>query len=48
VQNSKRERAKKQSREEIKAVLKFGQKDRGKCQAILANAVLLVDAGTAA
>jgi hypothetical protein len=31
-----------------KVVLKFGNKDRGKWQAILANAVLLVDAGTAA
>jgi hypothetical protein len=30
------------------AALKFGNKDRGKWQAILANAVLLVDAGTAA
>jgi hypothetical protein len=31
-----------------KAVFKFGQKDRGKWQAIVANAVLLVDAASAA
>jgi len=31
-----------------KAVFKFGQKDYGKRQAIVANAVLVVDAGTAA
>ena len=33
--------------EETKAVFKFGHKDRGKWQAILANAVLVVDAASA-
>jgi len=33
--------------EEIKSVLQFGNKDRGKWQVMFANAVLLVDAASA-
>jgi len=46
VKISKRERAK--AMEEIKSVLQFGNKDRGKWQVMFANAVLLVDAASAA
>jgi hypothetical protein len=41
VQNQKREREKKQSREETKSCVEIRKKDRGKWQVMFANAVLL-------
>jgi hypothetical protein len=46
VMNPKRERAK--AVDGIKSVLQFRNKDRGKWQVVFANAVLLVDAASAA
>jgi hypothetical protein len=47
VQNPKRERAKSRVGKRQKVVLEFGNKDRGKWQAIVSNTVLVVDADSA-